>query len=449
MLRPSGDWAPVVCSVGSTHIPTQWSNLLIALASGAIRPTDGFIFKSRPAQQIFREVWSDWAARFGLTGFPEDTVVIPNGVDVGTNQRSQPLREETRRRLHLRDQDSMFLSFSRLSRGTKGDQLALVGRWREVVARLPTATLVLAGGLVDRAFVAELRATAQAAGVGGRVVILENPFDLLPDARVALMSAADAFLHLTTGVEEASSLVVHEAMAHALPVITTDWAGLGEVVIDGENGFLVETRAVPATDGMRASLFGAAHIPQAAEAGRLVWCDWSRFLEGVVALGDGETRQRLGRAARANIEGRTIQMVARRYVAYFQEAAARAEKAWSGEAAPPYRPLVDLDGVLRAQARGTLGPSDWVQLRAPEAVTWMAAGFLPERPARLEAALRLLAEAPGRRLTLGALALALQAPEGQPAARATAEAVSQAAFRSLGRFLVRLLNHGVIELADV
>ena len=137
VLRPPGDWAPVVCSVGiDPH-----SGPVVQPAGGAgqrcIRPTDGFIFKSRSAQHIFREVWTDWAERFGLTGFPEDTVVIPNGVDVGTNQRSQPLREETRRRLHLGNRDLMFLSFSRLSRGTKGDQLALVVRWREVVAHCP------------------------------------------------------------------------------------------------------------------------------------------------------------------------------------------------------------------------------------------------------------------------------------------------------------------------
>ena len=50
VLRPHADWAPVICSVGTTHAGAQWQSLLVALASGAVRATDGFIFKSRAAQ---------------------------------------------------------------------------------------------------------------------------------------------------------------------------------------------------------------------------------------------------------------------------------------------------------------------------------------------------------------------------------------------------------------
>ena len=53
--------------------------------------------------------------------FPETSIVIPNGVDIELNRRSASLREETRRRLRVAPEDVLFLCFSRISPGSKGD----------------------------------------------------------------------------------------------------------------------------------------------------------------------------------------------------------------------------------------------------------------------------------------------------------------------------------------
>ena len=72
VLRPHEDWAPVICSVGTAHSAPQWQSLLLALASDSVRPTDGFVFKSRAAQTLFREVWTAWKVRLALEpAFPE------------------------------------------------------------------------------------------------------------------------------------------------------------------------------------------------------------------------------------------------------------------------------------------------------------------------------------------------------------------------------------------
>ena len=88
--------------------------MFLSLAAGAVRPTDGLIFKSRAAQRLFAEVGEHWAGRFGfmpLAGLRSE--VIPNGVDAEVNQRSDLLRRQTRDRFGIDDADVVYLSFSR------------------------------------------------------------------------------------------------------------------------------------------------------------------------------------------------------------------------------------------------------------------------------------------------------------------------------------------------
>ena len=121
------------------------------MMTNSIRPTDGFIFKSDAARRVFVRTWDTWSQRFGVEArFPEHTAVIGNAVDLTANVRSEALRAETRRLLKMSSDDTVFLSFSRLSWGTKGDQLALVARWGEVAARWPKAKLIVAVAAVDR-----------------------------------------------------------------------------------------------------------------------------------------------------------------------------------------------------------------------------------------------------------------------------------------------------------
>ena len=442
VLRPARDWAPVICSVGTAHSAGQWSNLLVGLASGAVRATDGFIFKSTAALDLFRTVWSDWGQRLrDAPGFPDQVTVIPNGVDVNANRRSQPLRAEARRGLHLQDDDVVFLAYSRLSPGTKGDPLALVTRWKEVNAAFPEAVLLLSGAAVDRGFLSELRATARAVGVGDRILIVDDPFELMRDPRSSLMSAADVFLHLSTGVEETSSLVVHEAMAHSLPVIVSDWAGLAEVVRDGENGFVLETRCAPAAGHLSDSLFGTTHLSLAKAAGKLVSCDLGQLVQRVIELRAPELRHRLGLASRRDAEGRSIEAVARRYGDFFAQVSAQAQARWTGEST--FQPLVPLDRVLTAQASRPLRADERVRLRDPRAAAILLAGRNPEDPRRMEILSSALAG--GRSLALGDLALALALAAADPGHSGQAPD-PQAAFRQVGRLIVRLLNHGVVEL---
>jgi glycosyltransferase involved in cell wall biosynthesis len=434
LIRPAHDLAPVICSVGTTHNAAQWINLFVALASEAVRATDGLIFKSQAAQRLFRATWDDWCARFGLSGGFPCSVVIPNGVDVQANRRLPGVRERTRRQLRIADGELVFLAFSRLSPGTKGDQQALIVRWQEVLARNPNALLILAGAVVDAAFVAELRALARAAEVSHRVMILDEPYAVWPEARTQLMSAADVFVHLSTGMEEASPLVVSEAMAHALPVIATAWAGIPELVTPDKDGFLIATAAATLSPSLAATVLGQADLTLGLAASSLVSLDWGAFCAATAALGDRQRREAMGAAARAAAEARALPVMAARYVAFFEEACAAAERTFT---APAFvRPLMDLNAVLAAQAGAALDPQQRVRRGQVGRVPLLREGLATEAGARLELVLAALAAGPQ---SLGALAGALAA-ERPPLH-------GQSDFAAAARLLVRMLNYGIIEPA--
>jgi glycosyltransferase involved in cell wall biosynthesis len=437
VLRPAHDFAPVVCTIGTAHVNGQWMHLLVGLASGAIRPTDAFIFKSRAAERLFDETWTSWSHRFGFAprSMPLRTV-IPNGVDVTVNQRSDQHRQAMRALLRVEDDDVIFLSFSRLSPATKGDQLALVARWREVLARQPRSILVLAGAVVDRPFVAELRQLARAAGVAAAVIILDNPFEIAVDAGRRLMSAADVFLHLSTGVEETSSLVVHEAMAHGLPIIAAAWAGLPEVVLEGETGFLIPTGHTPVTPAHAASLFGDLSLVHTTIASGLVALAWDRFFAAVTQLNDRALRHRQGARARAHAEANSIETIARSYVRFFDDTTIEAERAWTGPVT--FAPLIDLDRVLAAQAGGAIDPSRKVRLLNPACMNLLRPGLSAGAQGRLrdvDAAFATAAEMPVAEL------MVLLTPDDDAA-------FAGAASESAGHLLVRLLNFGVLGFVD-
>lgn len=433
LLRPRDDWAPLVFSIGTTHAAAQWQSLLVSLATESVRATDGFIFKSRAAERLFQEVWRAWSNRFGFaTRAPGPTVVIGNGVDAVLNRRSESLRAATRKKIRLRDDDVLFLAFSRLSPGTKGDQRALVTRWKTVVASAPQAVLVLSGAQVDRRFVAELRSLAQAAGVGDRVLVLENPFELFANARLGLMSAADAFIHLSTGAEEASPLVVQEALAHGLPVVATAWAGLPEMVSEGENGFLVATTAAPVPVRFNEGLFGVTDLPISLGASRSVITDFDQVVDRVVQLCEPSLRARFGAAARTRAEAHDLAAMAKAYLGFFDETSAAAADA----VVSIPRPLVTMDEVLLAQGARPLDPSARFRLAAHENLGYLSDEWDGPSIAEASAIVEGLGAGP---LTFDEIAQRL-------ARRSSVHVVSDdRARRAASETMVRLINFGIVE----
>jgi glycosyltransferase involved in cell wall biosynthesis len=440
LVRPSGDWAPVVCEIGTVHQPAQWSNLLVGAHSQAIRPTDGFIFKSRRAEAIFGEVWRDWGERFGVGPQPR-SVVLPNGIDAGKVRRLEPLRQIARHELGLVDSDVVFLAFSRLSPGTKGDQRALVALWRHVVDKCPQAFLVLAGAIVDRGFVDDLRTTARAVGVGNRVAVIENPFEARPNAGARLFAAADTFVHATTGIEEVSPFVVLEAMAHELPIIASDWAGLPEMVRDGQNGWILPTVSAPVLPAFSSLAFVENPTVYAARLGRFSACDAGALVDRAVRLAHNrQLRLEMGAESRRLVEtALSLKEMVTRRVRFLDEVSTGAESV--AQSIPPAAqvPLVDLGRVLAMQSGGTLVGDQRLRLIHPEVAELLPADA-NDLPAPIyQAVFRRLAEAGECRVR--DLVSVLSDMLGGLEADLTREFCENAAQLAV----VRLLSYGAVE----
>jgi UDP-glucose:(heptosyl)LPS alpha-1,3-glucosyltransferase len=160
----------------------------------------------------------DIAALYGR----HDAIVIPHGVDrrqFNAEVRTS-LRQEARHAIGLSNDATVFLYAGDLRKGFTPAIRAL--------ARVPDA--VLLG--VSRSDPAPYIRIAVDHGVGGRVRL--RPFT---DAIEREYAAADAFVFPTP--YDAFGMVLTEAMACGLPVVSTPHAGAADLITDGVNGLIV------------------------------------------------------------------------------------------------------------------------------------------------------------------------------------------------------------------
>lgn len=214
--------------------------------------------------------------------------VIPNGVDVAefSPQALAPLRAEARARWGLPEGVPVALfvgDFRRKGLGPTIAALAATGH--------PEARLLVAGRGEEGAY----RSQALALGLGDRLAFA----GFLADVRPAF-AAADAFVFPTR--YEPFGMVIAEAMAAGLPVLTTRRAGAAEWIAPGEEGLLVED---PADVGALAAALGPL-------------------------LREGTLRARLGQAARAKAQALDWSGIAKAYAALYAEVLAE-------KGAPPLR----------------------------------------------------------------------------------------------------------------
>ncbi len=202
---------------------------------------------------ISREIGDELAA----AGVPAQKIhYIPNGVDT---QRFAPLdyeaKQKLRARLNLPQQVEIAVFVGRLAAEKRPEQL--LAAWREIHAARPGAALLMLG-------TGELEARLKASA-GERV-----RFTGAVNNVVEYLQAADLFV--LPSAAEGLSIAMLEAMSSGLPVLVTRVGGAPEVIVQGENGWLIEADA---PDELRAGL--------------------------LTLLNDAALRERLGQQARAEV----------------------------------------------------------------------------------------------------------------------------------------------------
>jgi glycosyltransferase involved in cell wall biosynthesis len=131
--------------------------------------------------------------------------------------------------------------------------------FQRVRAACPDATLVMIG---DGELLDGSRELARSLGIAAAVDFRGAARH--GEVRAALRSARAFVMHSlqhSDGDSEGTPIALLEAAAAGLPVIATRHAGIGEVVLNGEMGFLVEERDV---EGMAARMIDIAKDPELA-----------------------------------------------------------------------------------------------------------------------------------------------------------------------------------------
>ncbi len=158
-------------------------------------------------------------------GVPGRVVVIPHGVDKQQFNTGVILRyrQAVRRELGCADDDTLFLFVGDLRKGFARAVEALVSTPGRLVA-------------VSRSDPSESMALAHTLGVSDRVLV----WPATPQIE-RFYAAADAFVFPTQ--YDAFGMVITEAMACGLPVITTASAGASDLIQHGRTGFVVRDPA--------------------------------------------------------------------------------------------------------------------------------------------------------------------------------------------------------------
>lgn len=165
--------------------------------------------------------------------FPARIVEIPLGVDLPL---ARPDRKRARAQLGWSQDKLVVLVVGRLAAFDKMDHgsiLALMGRLKSI----DRLQFVFAGEDAQSNAM-KLRHIAESTGLVDRLRIYSN-FEF--DMRETLYSAADIFYSPADHLQETFGLTILEAMAHALPVVASDWGGYRDLVQHGRTGLLLPT----------------------------------------------------------------------------------------------------------------------------------------------------------------------------------------------------------------
>jgi glycosyltransferase involved in cell wall biosynthesis len=159
--------------------------------------------------------------------------VVPNGVDPELYRQPAEVRSGLRRALGL-GEAFVWLAVGRFE--TAKDYPNMLRAFASALEREPGAILLLAG---RGSLQGETESLARELGVGSAVRFLGVRDDV-----AALVSAADGYL--MSSAWEGMPMVLLEAAAGGLPVVTTRVGGTAEVVLDGESGYLAPPGDSPA-----------------------------------------------------------------------------------------------------------------------------------------------------------------------------------------------------------
>ena len=215
------------------------------------------------------------AARIGR---PEQYVVVPPGIELAT----PPTPADARAMLDVPADAPVVAFVGRLTRVKRPDRL--IATAERVVARVPGTVFLVAG---DGDLLDATRDQAQPLGDAVRFLGIRSDVE-------AVLAAADVVL-LTSDNEGMPVSLIEAAMA-GRPSVTTAVGSAGEVVIEGETGFVVERDAGALADAtarllsdpdLRRRMGDAARVHGARQFSRArLVADTERLYDSILGAGE-------------------------------------------------------------------------------------------------------------------------------------------------------------------
>jgi glycosyltransferase involved in cell wall biosynthesis len=231
--------APVPVLVSTIHNIYEGGWLLMT----AYRLTNGLV----DYMTVISEAAADRFIREGIV--PRNLLrVVPNGVDPALYQQAPAgVRDAMRQTLGL-ERAFVWLAVGRFE--IAKDYPNMLRAFAEVRERRPEAVLVLVGrGSLQE----ETEGLARQLELGAAVRFIGVRNDV-----PALLAAADGYV--MSSAWEGLPMVLLEAGAGGLPIVTTKVGGTGEAVLDGESGFVVSPRD---HHGLAAAMLRLMDLPEA------------------------------------------------------------------------------------------------------------------------------------------------------------------------------------------
>lgn len=273
VLIPQGGVHAASLEANSRRFPPGWRRWLYLL-SKRVQPKSWGLYRTierrqydpaRPTRYVaVSHMVQEHLERFHHVA-PEKIRVIPNAIDSERIQDANgtAARAAVRERHGLLDSDvvALFVGHNFRLKGLPALLQALALRSRQDSDGRPIHLLACGGGRV-----APMRKLAERLGLAERVRIV----GFAPEIR-DYYHAADCFI--LPSYYDPCSLVVFEALACGLPVITTACNGAGEVITEGQEGFVIPRpddlpAMVAALDRMTDDAARSAMARRAIELGR-------------------------------------------------------------------------------------------------------------------------------------------------------------------------------------
>ena len=219
----AGRWAGVPVILGGYRVEYR-ARGMIRLAHRLLRPlVDGWIVNAQAIADSMIEA---------IGAKPDKFFILPNGLDP-TEFASQLTPAEARRKLGLDPAAPVVTKIARL-RPQKNHAMFLAMA-AKVLEHRPEVRFLVVG---DGPQLAAVQEQACSMGLSNSVLFLGNRSDI-PD----VLAATDVSV-LTSHFEGLANALL-ESMCAGVPVVTTDYAGVEEVVIDQQEGYIVPRDAAP------------------------------------------------------------------------------------------------------------------------------------------------------------------------------------------------------------